>query len=267
MIESIVFPTLILGGMGGLFGLGLAYAAKVLSVNEDERVAKIREALPGANCGGCGFPGCDGFAAAVAEGKAAATGCPVGGDALAEQLSEIMGVACERTERKTARVMCNGRCSVAKEKYSYYGIDDCFAASQVFAGHKACSYGCLGHGTCVKACPFNAIVIVGGVARVIEDRCKSCGKCIAACPKKIIEMVTASKKYAVLCRSKDKGPITKKNCDVGCIGCTKCVKACQFEAISMEGPLARIDTEKCTNCGECVKVCPTMAIRKLDWDD
>jgi Na+-translocating ferredoxin:NAD+ oxidoreductase subunit B len=267
MLQEVLTPVVVLGSMAVIMGLGLSYASRIFAVKIDERVGLIREALPGANCGGCGFPGCDGFANAIVDGKAESNGCPVGGDAVTAEISRIMGVEAVQGERMVARIMCNGKHNVSREKFDYYGIEDCFAASQIFTGHKACSYGCLGHGNCKKACPFDAIVIIEGITRVIEDRCRSCSKCVAACPKKIIEMVPASKKYFVVCRSRDKGPVTKKNCDVGCIGCTKCVKACPSSAISMEGPLAWIDTGKCTNCGECVKVCPTMAIRKLDFDD
>lgn len=267
MVREILTPVVVLGSMGALLGLGLSYASRIFAVKIDERVSLIREALPGANCGGCGFPGCDGLAGAIAEGKADVNGCTVGGNAVSAEISRIMGVEAVQGERMVARVMCNGRNNVSREKFEYYGIEDCFAASQIFTGSKACSYGCLGFENCKKACLFNAIVVIEGVARVIEDRCKSCGKCIDACPKKLIEMVPALNKYSVVCNSKDKGPVTKKNCDVGCIGCTRCIKVCSSGAISMEGPLAKIDAYKCTNCGECIKVCPTMAIRKLDFND
>lgn len=264
---EVAIAALVIGGLGALFGIGLSYASKVFAVKVDERVTQIREVLPGANCGACGFTGCDGFADAVASGKAEVNGCPVGGDAVSEQVAAIMGVKSDGVKRTAARVLCNGRCSVSKEKYSYEGIDDCFAAAQLFSGHKACSYGCLGHGNCVKACPFDAIVVTGGVARVIEDRCRACEKCVSACPKKLIEMIDKDKKYSVMCRSKDKGAVTKNNCEVGCIGCMRCVKACRYDAISMDGPLAKINYDKCTNCGECTLVCPTMAIRVMDFDD
>lgn len=264
---EVAIAALVIGGLGALFGIGLSYAAKVFAVKVDERVTRIREVLPGANCGACGFVGCDAYADAVATGKADVNSCPVGGNTVAEQVADIMGVKSDSVKRTAARVLCNGRCSVSKEKYMYQGIDDCFAAAQLFGGHKACSFGCLGHGTCVKACPFGAIVVTGGVAKVIEDRCKACEKCISACPKKLIEMVPKDKKYSVVCKSKDKGTVTKTNCDVGCIGCTRCVKACKYEAISMYGPLAKIDYSKCTNCGECTIVCPTMAIRVMDFGE
>ncbi len=266
-INDIIIAASIIGGLGVIFGIGLALASKVFSVEVDERVVRIREVMPGANCGACGFAGCSAYSDAVVSGKAKTNACPVGGETVAAQIAEILGVEASGVDRKTARVLCNGRCSVTTEKYVYDGIDDCHAAAQLFGGHKSCNYGCLGHGTCVKACPFGAITIAGGVAIVIEDRCKACEACVSSCPKKLIEMVPKEKKYSVICRSKDKGPVTKKNCEVGCIGCTRCVKACTFGAIAMDGPLAKIDTAICTNCGECVKVCPTMAIRKMDYDD
>lgn len=251
--------------MGIIFGAGLAYASKVFEVKVDERIAAVREVLPGANCGGCGQTGCDGFAEAVVNGKAEHGGCPVGGASVAAAIAGIMGVEVCETEAKTARVLCNGKDGVSRYKYEYYGMEDCRAAAQLFAGRKYCTYGCLGLGSCVKTCPFGAIDITGGIARVIEERCMSCGKCVAVCPKALIELVPRSKEYSVMCRSKDKGPVTKKNCDAGCIGCTKCMKTCRQAAIHMEGSLAKIDYDKCINCGECMNVCPTMAIRRLNY--
>lgn len=266
MIE-VAIAALVLGSLGAIFGIGLFYASKVFSVEVSEKTVEIRENLPGANCGACGFAGCDAFADSVVSGKAEVNGCPVGGDLVAEKLAAIMGVKNDGVRRSTARILCNGRCSVSKQKFTYQGINDCFAASQIFGGQKSCLYGCLGYGSCIKACPFNAIDLTGGVARVIEDRCRACGKCITACPKNLIQMVPKDKKYSVMCRSKDRGAVTRKNCEAGCIGCTKCVKECSYGAVSIEGALARIDYDKCVNCGACSLVCPSMAIRKMDFDD
>lgn len=264
---EILIAVLIISGLGLVFGIGLSYASRVFAVKIDERVVQIREVLPGANCGACGFTGCDGYAGAIVEGRAPTNACPVGGSAVAEKVAAIMGVEPEGVKRTAARVLCNGRCSVSKEKYEYQGIDSCAAAAQLYAGHKACAYGCLGHGDCLKACPFDAIVMVGGIARIVEDRCKACGKCALACPKNLIEIIDKTKKYSVMCRSRDKGAVTRSNCQVGCIGCTRCVKACPQQAIFMEGTLARINYDKCDNCGECTKVCPTMAIRVMDFGE
>jgi electron transport complex protein RnfB len=265
---EILYAILIIGGLGMVFGIGLSYASKVFAVQVDERVTLIRDVLPGANCGACGYTGCDGYASAVAAGEADTNCCPVGGSGVEKKIADIMGVEPEGIKRTAARVLCNGRQSVSKEKYEYQGIDSCAAAAQVYGGHKACVYGCLGHGDCLRACPFDAIIMVGGIARVIEDRCKACGKCVAACPKNLIELIDKTKKYSVMCRSRDKGAVTRSNCQVGCIGCRRCVKACPQQAIYMEHEtLARIDYDKCDNCGECTKVCPTMAIRVMDFGD
>lgn len=266
-MSDIIIAIIVIGGLGLLFGIGLSIASKFFAIKVDERVAEIRETLPGANCGACGFTGCDGYADAIVSSGAEVNKCSVGGNAVADKIAAIMGVESAGVKWVAARVMCNGRCSVSNQKYDYEGIDDCAAAAQLFKGHKACSYGCLGHGTCAKACPFDAITMVGGIARVIEDRCKACGKCIQVCPKNLIEMIPKEKKYSVMCKSKDKGIITKNNCQVGCIGCMKCMKTCKYGAISMDGSLAKIDYDKCTSCGECTTVCPTMAIRVMDFGE
>lgn len=264
-MSEILIPILVLSVLGIIFGAGLAFASKKFEVKVDERVVAVRDVLPGANCGACGQTGCDGFAEALVMGKVLPNGCPVGGADVAVAIGGIMGVEVDTSEVKAARVHCNGRDSVSRYKFEYYGMEDCKAAAQLFAGRKHCTYGCLGLGSCVKACPFNAIDIVNGIARVIEDRCRSCGKCVETCPKGLISLISRNKEYSVLCRSKDKGPVTRKNCEVGCIGCSKCMKTCSYGAISMEGFLAKIDNAKCTGCGECIKVCPTMAIRRLNY--
>lgn len=264
---DILIPTLVLACMGAVFGLGLSYAAKKFAINTDERIARIRDLLPGANCGACGYVGCDNYAAAIVNEGEGTGKCPAGGQAVSSAIAEIMGIAPEQVSQKVARVMCNGKCSVSREKYYYVGINNCAAAAQMYAGHKQCSYGCLGHGTCQNVCRFGAIVVSGGVARVIEDNCVGCGLCVKSCPKNLIELVPKDKVYAVLCKSRDRGPVTKRNCDVGCIGCTKCQKACGSNAITIVENLAKIDPEKCSNCGKCAEECPTMAIRRTDYDE
>jgi Na+-translocating ferredoxin:NAD+ oxidoreductase subunit B len=263
MYSEILVAGLLIGGLGGALGLGLSIASKVFHVKVDEKVKEVREALPGANCGACGYVGCDAYAEAVASGEAKVNLCTVGGDPVSCELAKIMDVDAEAVEPVAARVLCNGHCGITKEKYDYSGINDCFSASTLFGGHKSCTYGCLGHGNCVRACPYGAITMVGGIAKVMEEKCRACGLCLAACPKKLIELTPKEKKYSVMCRSQDKGAITKKNCEVGCIGCRLCLKACAYGAITVENNLAYIDPQKCTNCGACVKVCPTNAIRKL----
>lgn len=258
---AIFSSVIVLGLMGLLFGAILAYASKKFAVEIDERVEAILEVLPGANCGGCGFPGCSGLASAIVEGKAAVNACPVGGVSCATKIGEIMGVSSEAGEKVVAKVICKGNCSVAKDKYIYEGMNDCKAASALNGGAKSCRYGCLGLGTCVSECKFDAIKIIDGVAIIDEDKCVMCGKCIDVCPKGIISKKPSKNEVVIECASKDFGKTVKDNCKVGCIGCGICAKSCPFEAIEMDGKLAKIDYDKCVQCMVCVEKCPTKAIK------
>lgn len=258
---NLLIPASVIGGLGIMFGFGLAYASKMFEVKVDEKVALVREVLPGANCGACGQTGCDGFAEKVVAGECDVNGCPVGGAEVAAKVAEIMGVDAGSLEQKAARVMCKGSYANCTNKFQYSGIEDCTAAANLFGGPSACSYGCVGMGNCVRVCAFGAIEVVDGVASVDQSKCTSCGKCVTACPKKIIEMVPVACEHTVSCKSKDKGNIVRKNCSVGCIGCGKCVKVCPENAIKLTNNLAEIDPEKCKNCGECAKNCPTGSIK------
>lgn len=257
---EILKSVILLGAMGLIFGAVLAFAAQKFAVEVDEKEAKILEVLPGANCGGCGFPGCGGAAAAMAKGEAPVNACPVGGPAVAAKVGEIMGVSAEAGERMVAHVMCNGTCSSAANKYEYQGIKDCRAAIALIGGPKDCSFGCLGLGTCVEACGFGGISIVDGVAVVNEDQCVLCGKCIESCPKGIIGKIPASKAVVVNCKSKDPGKVVKTKCSAGCIGCKACEKACPVGAITVENNIATIDYSKCIGCKECAVKCPKNVI-------
>lgn len=260
-IESIIYPVVSLGGLGLIFGAGLAYASKKFAVEVDPRVVQIRDVLPGANCGGCGVPGCDGFAKAVVDGVCPVDGCPVGGPDLAVAIGEIMGVAVDATEKKVAKVICNGTTHKCKEKYEYQGINDCVAASLLSGGSKTCDFGCIGLGTCVKACQFDAIEIIDGrVARIIPEKCTACNKCIEACPKDVIDMVPYEQEVVIACNNKETGKVVRPKCSVACIACRICVKNCPFDAIDFKDNLAFINYEKCTNCFVCVEKCPTKAI-------
>lgn len=258
---TIINSILVLGIMGLIFGAILAYASKKFAVKTDERIDAILEVLPGANCGGCGFPGCSGLASAIVEGRAPVNGCPVGGSECASKVAKIMGVSSEEGEKKVAFVKCNGNCNVSKDKYIYEGIKDCKAANALNAGSKDCRYGCLGLGSCVSVCKFDAIKVVDGVALVDETKCVMCGKCIEACPKGLIIEKPIQNKVAVACSSKEFGKAVKDKCSVGCLGCGICEKSCPFGAIHLEDKVAKIDFDKCVQCMVCVEKCPTKAIK------
>lgn len=257
----ILIPIAIVSGLGIIFGLILSYASVKFEVKVDDRVAKVREALPGANCGACGFTGCDNYAEAIANGSEI-NRCPVGGAELVTRLGEIMGVEAGAGEKMVARVMCNGTWDNVNIKFDYDGIMDCRSASTMAGGPSSCIYGCVGMGSCKKVCAFDAIIVENGLARIDESKCSGCGKCVAECPKLIIKMVPAKSEYTVACSNDEKGAVARKNCKVACIACRKCVKECPREAISIVNMHAVIDPSKCDNCGACIVVCPTNAIRK-----
>lgn len=254
-MNPVLASVLLLGGIGLLLGIGLALAAHFMSVKEDARAAKLREALPGANCGACGFSGCEGYAEALAEGKETRTNlCPVGGDDVAKAVADLLGVTAEKTVKVTARVRCRGTDACRVRHADYVGISTCRAASALYNAGSACAYGCLGYGDCAAVCDAHAISIRMGVAVVDERLCVGCGKCAAACPKKLIDVMAVTAP-TVLCRNPDKAPATKAVCTAGCLGCRMCEKACPAGAVTMEGGVARIDPSLCTGCGACVSAC------------
>ncbi|MBE5883126.1 MAG: RnfABCDGE type electron transport complex subunit B [Lachnospiraceae bacterium] len=263
-ITGIATAAVVVGAVGIFVGLFLGVAGIKFKVEVDEKEEAVLAALPGNNCGGCGYAGCSGLAAAIAKGEAPVNACPVGGDAVANKISEIMGVESQSSERMVAYVHCQGDCDKASVDYEYYGITDCRMLGFVpNGGPKKCNSGCLGYGTCVQVCPFDAIKVVNGVAVVDKEKCKACGKCIEACPKKLISLIPYKAKLAVACSSTDKGPVAMKACTTACIGCGICVKACPKEAITVTDFHAKIDQEKCEGCGLCAEKCPKKAIVKL----
>jgi Na+-translocating ferredoxin:NAD+ oxidoreductase RNF subunit RnfB len=259
-LSAVTGPVVILGSIGLLLGLGLAFAARKFAVPRDPRVESILAALPAANCGGCGYPGCGAFAAAVVDGKVPVNGCTVASSAVNAEIARIMGTVAEEKEKTVATVLCNGGKS-AVNAFSYSGPDTCALMAMVMGGQKACSYGCLGGGDCVTVCPFNAMFMGdNGIPQIDAEKCVACGKCLEACPKDIIVLWPESRKVVVACSSRDKGGVARKACSVACIGCGKCVKVCPVDAIVMDGYLAEINPEECINCGLCALECPTSAI-------
>ncbi len=257
-MEDVLYALGTMGGLGIIFGVGLFIASRVFHVEEDPRVEQVTEALPGANCGGCGQPGCGALAKAIVHGTRGVESCPVCSLAQVEKIAEIMGVEVEKGVRKVAIVHCQGQ--NVRDAFTYNGPQSCRAAQLLLRGHKECPYGCLGFGDCVRACPFDAIHIVDGIAQVDEEKCTACGRCVAACPRDLIDLQPVDKYVHVLCRSYDKGAAVRKYCEKGCIACRKCEKICRFDAIHVNDFLAEIDYEKCTSCAACVKECPNATI-------
>lgn len=259
-----LLSTAILAGLGLASGLGLAVAARLFAVKTDPRQEEVLDALPGANCGGCGYAGCADFSAAVVRGEAKPDGCPVNDAAGSALVAKIMGLVVEEKERQVALVLCQGTFERSPMRYEYNGMTSCASAALLGGGPKSCTYGCLGFADCQEACAFEAIEMTeGGIARVIPDRCTACGMCVIACPKDLIQMVPESSAVHVLCRNRDKGGPAKKACSVACIGCQKCVKTAGEDEMSMDGFLAEVNYKNAPTDPAIAEVCPTGAIQIL----
>ena len=264
MLNSILFPIICVGGLALVFGAILGLSAKKFAVESDPNVDRIISVLPGANCGGCGFPGCAVFAENVTKGKANYKGCPPGGASAAAEIAKFMGIEATAINRKAAFVKCNGSNDNIKRNYIYDGPKSCVSASQLATGgNKTCRYSCIGLASCKNACPFGAIKIVDSIAVVIPEKCSACGKCVTVCPKKLIEIIPDINKVRVSCNSRDKAKAVRESCRAGCIGCTLCQRTCQAGAITVEDNIAHINYEKCTLCMECANKCPSKAIKIL----
>lgn len=258
--SAVAGPAIVMGSIGLILGLGLAFAAKKFAVAKDPRVEAIENILPGANCGGCGFPGCAAFAIAVVEGRAPVSGCTAASGSVNSEIAGIMGAEVTEKEKETAVVLCNGGKS-AVNAFDYHGPESCKSAMLLMGGQKACTYGCLGFADCVSVCPFDAMEMgENGIPIIDTEKCVACGKCVEECPRNIITLWPDNRKVIVSCSSRDKGGIARKACSVACIGCGKCEKVCPVDAIDIEDYLARINPEKCINCGLCASECPTGAI-------
>ena len=243
----------------------LVVASKLMAVKEDERFPAVRDCLPGANCGACGFAGCDGYAKALCESSdTPANLCIPGGADTARQLGEVLGVEVADVVEQVAVVHYAGDCAHTQDKVIYSGIESCKAAKLLYGGKGSCTYGCLGLGDCQSVCPQNAIFIKDGVAQVYTCDCIGCGMCAKECPNHLISLVPDVKKVVVTCSNRDKGAATKKVCQNGCIGCKKCERVCPSGAIKVVNNVAVIDYEKCTDCGACAENCTVGCIAVTD---
>ncbi|MDP8222626.1 MAG: RnfABCDGE type electron transport complex subunit B [Candidatus Lernaella stagnicola] len=250
---------LILASVALVAAVGLGVASRVFAVEVDPVVEQINELLPGVNCGACGNPGCHGYAELLAAGKADVNDCPVCSADNRRAIADLLHLEFSETVRDVAFVHCGGTREHAKDIFEYAGIQTCKAA-HMLGGPLGCRYGCLGYGDCLAVCLFDAIVIEDGVARILPERCTSCGQCVAACPRDLIDLQPAHQKVLVNCSTHGRGKAVSVNCKVGCIGCGRCVKACPTEAITMDNLLPVIDADKCILCGQCARVCPTHSI-------
>ncbi len=273
-MSFILTAVIVLGAIALIAAVILYVCSKKFAVKEDPRIAQVSAILPGANCGGCGFPGCSGMADALVKGADAGSldglMCPVGGAEVMGQVADLLGMAIANTDPMVAVVRCNGTCELRPRMAEYDGLRTCTAMNACGAGETGCGYGCLGCGDCVAACQFDAIHMnpETGLPEVDEDKCTACGACTKACPRHIIELRKKGPKgrrIYVSCMNKDKGAAAMKACKAACIGCGKCEKECKFEAITITNNLSYIDFNKCRMCKKCVEACPTHAIHAVNF--
>lgn len=262
-MTAILAAVITIGGLGLLFGLGLAFGSRIFAVFIDPRLEEIEELLPHLNCGACGYGGCADCARALLDGKAEPSVCPVSNPESRRKIAELVGKLLEEEEQTTARIFCRGGYNAAR-RYLYEGIKTCAAANQIGGGVIACDYGCLRYYTCRDVCPFGAIVIDEEGNPVVDPGlCRSCGLCVRHCPRGLIRIIPSKSEVDIRCSSRAKGKIVVKVCSVGCIACGKCVKECPVEAITLENNLAIIDYAKCVNCGKCIEACPRNIISRV----
>ena len=271
MSSVLTTSILMLTILGVVLAVILYVVAQKFKVEEDPRIDEVEALLPGANCGGCGYPGCRGLADALVKADdISAISCPVGGNETMRKVAAILGKAVEDKDPQIAVVRCSGSPQNRTRVVEYNGISSCKFASTLYSGDTGCQFGCLGLGDCVAVCKFDAIYIdpVSLLPVIDEEKCTACGACVKACPKLLIELRKKGpkgKRIFVSCMNTDKGGVARKYCSVACIGCFKCVKVCPYEAITLENNLAYIDVNKCKLCRKCVEECPTDSILEVNF--
>ncbi len=259
---EIIIPILICAAIAIICAIILTVTSIFFSVKEDEKTVAIRNCLAGANCGACGYSGCDGYAKALSDGSCEkANLCTPGGDESAKKIAKILGVDAEDVVEMVAYVSCGGNCEAVERRYEYKGPQNCYIANMNYSGDKMCTFACLGYGDCAAVCPNDAIVIENGVAKILEEYCIGCGICQRTCPNGIIQLIRRNTPVAVTCSNHDKGVTVKKYCSNGCIGCGLCKRNCPEGAIEIVNNLAVIDYEKCKDCGKCSEICPVKCIK------
>ena len=263
-MNEIMIAVIVVVLIGLICGLVLSVASKILFVPTDDTVAALRECLPGANCGACGFAGCDKYAENLASDPSIGTNkCIPGGQESADKLAKVLGIEAAKVTPMVANVRCSGTCTNAADKYEWQGENTCAGTMLLFGGKNVCSYGCLGYGDCAKVCEKDAISIIDGLSVIDTDKCMGCASCAKVCPTSIIEMIPKTAKVAIECSNKDKGKAAMNACKLSCIACGKCAKVCEPGAITMSDNLPSIDYDKCIGCGACVEGCPRKCIHLL----
>ena len=267
-MTGIIIAAAIVGGTGIIIGLFLGLSGEKLKVEVDEKEVAIREALPGSNCGGCGYAGCEDYAKAIKNGEAKPNLCSAGGEAVYKDLCSVLGIGADAEMLpKKAFIFCGGCIDYTEDKMKYQGMDTCKGENMYFQGKGKCDFGCLGIGDCAAACPSQAICVKDGIAHVDTSRCLGCGLCTNICPHQIISLVPQETAAVVMCSNKDKGADARKACKNACIGCKKCEKVCAVGAVSVDNQLAVIDYDRCVGCGACAKECPIGALKKVFFPD
>ncbi|NLD35425.1 MAG: RnfABCDGE type electron transport complex subunit B [Desulfatiglans sp.] len=243
----------------------LGWANIKFKVVVNPKIEEVLNALPGANCGGCGYVGCSDYAAAVVDNNVPVNRCTVGGESCANVVARIMGVDAGQMLKSYAIVHCGSKLYERLLCNDYHGEKSCIGASQV-AGIQGCTYGCLGLGDCIEACKYDAIHVTDGLATVDYDKCIGCGACARVCPRGIITIVPFNENSipVVACSNKDTGKESREVCQKACIGCKACSKI--SDIFIVEGTLSRADYSSCNaskyeETSQAKEKCPTKCIR------